>query len=195
MVAGSSPKVGKSFTSVNLAAVMASSGQKILLIDADLRRGYMHRYFGEERGEGLAEFITTATTGEEFNAKSYVRSSNISGLDFITTGKLPANPAELLLHESFKQLLDALAAVYDYIIIDSPPVLAVTDASIIGKNAGTTLLVVKANFHTLRELEQTNKQLQQAGVAVKGIVFNDVDINSGRYAYGGKYVYQYKYEL
>jgi len=194
MVAGASPKVGKSFTSVNLAAVMASSGQKILLIDADLRRGYMHRYFGEERGEGLAEFIATATTGEEFNANSYVRSSSISGLDFITTGTLPANPAELLLHESFKQLLDALAAVYDHIIIDSPPVLAVTDASIIGKNAGTTLLVVKANFHTLRELEQTNKQLQQAGVVVKGIVFNDVDVNSGRYSYGGKYVYQYDYQ-
>jgi len=173
---------------------MAGSGQKILLVDGDLRRGYLHRYFDGERGEGLADLITAAATASTVDAARYIRDTGISGLDFLATGTLPANPSELLLHESFQQQLEKLASDYDFIIIDSPPVLAVTDAAIIGRNAATTLFVVKANFHTLRELEQSHKQLNQAGIEVKGIVFNDVEINSGRYAYGGKYVYQYSYE-
>jgi len=80
-----------------------------------------------------AEFISTAVTCNDFNVTNYVRSSSISGLDFMTAGKLPANPAELLLHEGFKHILDGLSEFYDHIIIDSPPVLAVTDASIIGE--------------------------------------------------------------
>lgn len=189
MIAGASPKVGKSFTSINLAAVLASSGKKVLVIDCDLRKGYLHRYIGGERAPGLSEIIT----GNGSGLKKSIQSTEINGLYLLSTGKLPPNPAELLLHELFKKNLDALSRQFDYVVIDGPPILAVTDAAIIGKNAATTLLVVKANYHPMRELEQATRQLQQAGVEVKGAVFNDVEINSGRYGYG-KYIYQYDYK-
>lgn len=189
MVAGASPEVGKTFTSINLAAVLASNGKKVLVIDGDLRRGHLHRYIGRPRANGLSELITENEEGGTGN----IQPTGIEGLYLLSTGKLPPNPAELLLHESFKQKLDILSGMFDYVIIDGAPILAVTDAAIIGKNAATTLLVVKANFHTMRELEQATRQLQQAGVVVKGVVFNDVEVNSGRYGYG-KYIYQYDYK-
>lgn len=188
MVAGASPSIGKSFTAINLAATMANSGLKVLLIDGDLRRGMLHKYTGGGRGKGMAELITENAN----DLSSYIHPTGVDGLDLMPTGKLPPNPAELLLHEAFKQQLDVLSRQYDQVIIDSPPILAVTDAAIIGRNAATTLLVVKANFHPMRELEQATKQLQQAGIDIRGIVFNDVELNSGRYGYG-KYVYQYEY--
>ena len=190
MIAGASPGIGKSFTAINLAATMAGSGIKVLLIDGDLRRGILHKYTRDGRDKGLSELITE--NGKD--ASGYIHPTGVDGLDFMPTGKLPPNPAELLLHEAFKQQLGALSGQYDQVIIDSPPILAVTDAAIIGRNAATTLLVVKANFHPMRELEQATKQLQQAGIDIKGIVFNDVEMNSGRYGYG-KYVYQYEYKV
>lgn len=189
MVAGASPDIGKSFVAINLAATMANSDSKILLIDGDLRRGILHKYTRDGRDKGFTELITENAT----HASNYIYSTGVNGLDFMPTGKLPPNPAELLLHEAFKQQLDVLSSQYDQVIIDSPPILAVTDAAIIGRNAATTLLVVKANFHPMRELEQATKQLQQAGIDIKGIVFNDVELNGGRYGYG-KYVYQYEYK-
>jgi tyrosine-protein kinase Etk/Wzc len=189
MIAGASPGIGKSFTAINLAATMANSGLKVLLIDGDLRRGMLHKYTGVGRGKGLAELITENAN----DASNYTHSTSVDGLELIPTGKLPPNQAELLLHEAFTRQLDSLSSHYDQVIIDSPPILAVTDAAIIGRNAATTLLVVKANFHPMRELEQATKQLQQAGIDIKGIVFNDVELNSGRYGYG-KYVYQYEYK-
>ena len=188
MIAGASPSIGKSFTAINLAATMAGSGIKVLLIDGDLRRGILHKYTRDGRDKGLSELITENAK----DASGYIHPTGVDGLDFMPTGKLPPNPAELLLHEAFKQQLDVLSRQYDQVIIDSPPILAVTDAAIIGRNAATTLLVVKANFHPMRELEQATKQLQQAGIDIKGIVFNDVERNTGRYGYG-KYVYQYEY--
>jgi len=135
-----------------------------------------------------AEFISTAVTCNDFNVTNYVRSSSISGLDLMTAGKLPANPAELLLHEGFKHILDGLSEFYDHIIIDSPPVLAVTDASIIGKMQARHCWLLK---QTSILYESWSKRISSC--AVKCIDFNDVDMSSGRYAYGGKYVYQYEY--
>ena len=187
MVTGASPGVGKSFVSMNLATVLANNEKTVLVIDCDLRKGYLNRYIGIDRTPGLSELIAGETDGTE------VHTTGVDGLYLLPTGTLPPNPAELLLHKSFKENLDKLSHKYDYVIIDGPPILAVTDPAIIGVHAATTLLVIKENHHPIRELEQATRQLQQAGVEVKGAIFNDVAINKGRYGYG-KYIYQYDYK-
>ncbi len=190
MIAGPSPEVGKTFVSANLATVLAATGKKILLIDGDLRKGQVNKIFSVKRETGLSELITKSITPAE--AIHTVPKANI---DFIPTGEIPPNPSELLLHENFGELLKEFSQKYDHIIIDSPPILAVTDACIIGRLASVTLMVVRAGSHPMRELEQSVKRLIQAGVNLKGIVFNDLPEKSSLYGYSyGKYVYQYSYQ-
>jgi tyrosine-protein kinase Etk/Wzc len=189
-VPGPSPGVGKTFVAVNLGAVLALAGERVLVIDADLRRGNLHRYLGDERGGGLSEIVSG-----ELETPEAIRETEVSGLHLMTTGKLPPNPAELLLHERFDRLLEQVSRHYDHVIVDSPPILAVTDAAIIGRRAGATLMVVRSGRHAPRELEQAVKRLQQTGLRLKGVVFNDVALLRGRYRSGyGKYVYQYSYK-
>jgi tyrosine-protein kinase Etk/Wzc len=188
MIAGPGPEVGKSFVSVNLAAVLASNDRKVLLIDGDLRRGHLHKYLGVERENGLSEFISG-----EIPIGQALHRTTIPGLTFIPTGTLPPNPAELLLHKRFTNCLSVLTPRYDHIIIDSPPILAVTDATIIGQMVGGTLMVLKAGAHPMREIEQAVKRLQQAKVNLRGLLFNDVNVQSQRYG-AGKYSYQYTYK-
>lgn len=188
MIAGPSPDVGKSFVSVNLAAVLASNEKKVLLIDGDLRRGHLHEYLGIERQNGLSDFISG-----EIPIGQVLHQTTVPGLMLIPTGTLPPNPAELLLHQRFSNCLKVLMPRYDHIIIDSPPVLAVTDAAIIGQMVGGTLMVLKAGEHPMREIEHAVKRLQQAEVNLRGIVFNDVRIGGKRYG-AGKYHYQYSYK-
>jgi tyrosine-protein kinase Etk/Wzc len=188
MIAGPSPSVGKSFVSINLAAVLASNEKKVLLIDGDLRKGHLHKYLGVERANGLSEFIS----GEIAIGKA-LHQTTIPGLTLIPTGTLPPNPAELLLHQRFANCLSVLTPRFDHIIIDSPPILAVTDASIIGQMVGGTLMVLKSGEHPMREIEHATKRLQQADVNLRGIVFNDVDMKSQRYG-AGRYSYQYTYK-
>ncbi len=190
MITGPSPGVGKSFVSINLATVLADAGKKILLIDGDLRKGFINKNLGVRREQGLSEFISNTITLD-------VAIHKIPGanFDFIATGSIPPNPSELLLHERFSIFLENISKRYDHVIIDSPPILAVTDAAIIGRMASATLMVIRAGQHPMRELEQSTKRLLQAGVDIKGIVFNDVPESSSSYGYGyGKYVYQYSYQ-
>ena len=192
MITGPSPGVGKTFISTNLAIVLASTGKKILLIDADLRKGFIHTTLGLKRENGLSDLISNAITPDE--AIHTIEAVNI---DFIPTGAIPPNPSELLLHERFGMLLENLGEQYDQIIIDSPPILAVTDACIIGRLASATLMVVRAGEHPLKELQQSVKRLKQNEVDLKGVVFNDLSAVSSRYGYGygyGKYIYQYNYQ-
>ena len=192
VISGPSPGVGKTFVSSNLAAVMADSGKKILLIDADMRKGAINKLFGVNREGGLSEVILNTITVQDATRK--IPSVNF---DFIPTGTIPPNPSELLLHERFGQILEGFTQQYDLIIIDSPPILAVTDAAIIARMAGATFMVIKAGLHTKRELEQSIRRFSQSGVTIKGIVFNDMPQSSSRYGYGygyGKYVYQYSYQ-
>ncbi len=188
MIAGPSPTVGKSFVSVNLAAVLTSNDKKVLLIDGDMRRGHLHKYLGIKRENGLSDFISG-----EIPIGQAMHQTTIRGLTLIPSGKIPPNPSELLLHKRFTNCMSVLTPRYDHIIIDSPPILAVTDATIIGQMAGGTLMVLKAGEHPMREIEQAVKRLQQAGVNVRGLLFNDVNVQSRRYG-AGKYSYQYSYK-
>ena len=187
MIAGPSPSVGKSFVSVNLAAVLTNNGRKVLLIDADMRRGHLHKYLGIERENGLSDFI-----GGEIPIGEVLHHTSVPGLTLIPTGSLPPNPAELLFHQRFANCLSVLIPRYDHIIIDSPPVLAATDASIIGQMAGATLMVLKSGEHPMREIDQSVKLLQRAGVNLRGLLFNDMT-RKRRYG-AGKYSYQYSYD-
>lgn len=187
MLTGPSPGLGKSFISANLGAVLATSGKKIALVDADMRRGHLHDYFKAERAPGLSDFIagTAAIT-------DVLRPSGVNNLHYVSTGAIPPNPAELLLSDRLEQLFSYLSKHYDTVIVDTPPVLAVTDAAIVGRFAGTTLLVLKAGEHPLRMIEDSVKRLRTAGVPVRGTIFNQVGLH-GQGRYGYKYGYNYGY--
>ena len=179
MIAGPSPSVGKSFVSVNLAAVLTSNDKKVLLIDADLRRGHLHEYLGIERQDGLSEFISG-----NIPIGDVLHETKVPDLTLIPTGTIPPNPAELLLHERFSNCLNVLMPRYDHVIIDSPPILAVTDATIIGQMVGGTLMVLRAGQHPMREIEQAVKRLKQSEVNLRGMLFNDINVQSQRYGAG-----------
>jgi tyrosine-protein kinase Etk/Wzc len=189
LITGPSQDIGKSFISKNLGAVLAQSGKRVIIVDADLRKGHIHREFGLEREKGVSEFVSG-----EAGIDDILKPTPVPGLTVITTGQRPPNPSELLMHQRFEALLEELGRRYDTVIVDAPPILAVSDAAIIGRLAGATLLVARAGQHPIRELEQAVKRLNQAGVKVKGFVFNDMDTTRQRYRYGYKgYVYSYRY--
>jgi tyrosine-protein kinase Etk/Wzc len=188
LITGPSPGVGKSFVTVNLSAVLASTGRRVLVIDADLRKGLVNHYLGVDRTPGLTDFINSTS-----ELADIVRSTTMEGLDFIATGTIPPNPSELLLHERFNLCLETLSPRYDYVLIDTAPVLAVTDAAIVGRLADAVLMVCKSGAHPLREIEHSVKRLRQAGVSLKGLLLNDVEIPKRGYGYGNYYRYKYQY--
>lgn len=189
LVTGPAPGVGKSFLSVNLAAVLVASGERVLIIDADMRRGQINEYFGRARDGGLSEVIAGVLPLDEA-----ISSTSISGLDLLTTGAIPPNPSELLLHPNFFMLLDKVSERYDRVVIDCPPIMAVTDAAIVGRHSGTVLLTARFAVTPMAELEASIGRLRQAGVPVSGILLNGVDDSAGYgYGYGYKYAYSYSY--
>lgn len=188
LLTGPTPIIGKSFTSVNFAAVLAAGGKRVLLIDADMRKGYIHQFFGLQRGHGLSELITGTRQFADV-----VHRSVTPGMDLITTGTLPPNAGELLLSPATVQLLQAVSAQYDLVLIDTPPVLAVSDTQVLAPHTGTLFLLARAEVTTLGELHESAKRLGQSGVSVKGVVFNGLDTSRQRYGgYGYKYS-RYRY--
>ena len=167
LVTGATPGTGKSFVSANLAVVLAETGKQVLLIDGDLRRGHLAAAFGQPSEGGMAEVLTG-----QLEWKEAIRSVNVNGLSFISTGQYPSNPSELLSTPRMRQLLEQFSRQFDLVIIDTPPVLAVTDANIIAPHAGSTVLVVRPNAQTERELEETFRRLDRAGARVIGAIFN-----------------------
>lgn len=180
---GPTPGIGKSFVSANFAAVLGAGNKRVLLIDADLRKGYINQYFGMPREPGLSELVAGSHTFEQV-----VRRNVAPGVDLIPTGALPPNPGELLLSPATVHLVQTLQALYDLVIIDTPPVLAVSDTQVLAPVAGTVFLIAKANVTAIGEIHESVKRLQQAGVAVKGVVFNDFKVDKRRY---GGYGYRY----
>lgn len=184
---GPTPSIGKSFVSTNFAAVMGAGGKRVLLLDADLRKGYINQYFGLSRGPGFSELIS----GTE-PLDTVVRRNVVPGVDLITTGALPPNPGELLLSQNATELVQKFSELYDLVIIDTPPVLAVSDTQVLAPVAGTVFLITKANITTMGEVLESVKRLNQSGVNVKGVVFNDFMANKRRYG-GYSYRYGYRY--
>ena len=187
MIAGPSPEVGKSFISTNLATIFAQGDKRVLLIDADMRRGYMHKYFDVDVKPGLSELLSG-----QADLQKVLHKTQVPNLDVITRGKSPTNPSEILSSNQFKELLEQLQSRYDHIIIDTPPVLAVTDGIIISQYTGVNLIVARYAKSQMKELELTLNRFEQAGVKVNGFILNDIQRASAGYGYGYNYAYAYK---
>ncbi|HBN6019370.1 TPA: polysaccharide biosynthesis tyrosine autokinase [Escherichia coli] len=189
MISGASPNAGKTFISTNLAATIALTGKKVLFIDADLRKGYVHKMFGGNNEHGLSDILSGQATLN--NSLKHVKEG---GFDYIGRGAVPPNPAELLMHPRFETLLKKVSNEYDLVIIDTPPILVVTDAAIIGRYAGTTLLVARFEINTPKELMVSVKRFEQSGITIKGCILNGiVKKASSYYGYGYSH-YGYSYE-
>ncbi|MDM1283386.1 polysaccharide biosynthesis tyrosine autokinase [Acinetobacter towneri] len=187
MISGPAPDLGKSFISTNLATILAQSDKRVLLIDADLRRGNMHKYFNYDPKPGLTEYLN----GQQ-ELGSIVRSTEVENLSIISRGKSPANPSELLSTQKFADMLTHLSSQFDHILIDTPPVLAVTDGIIISQYASVNLVVARYGKTQMKELELTVNRFEQAGVKVNGFILNDIQREVGGYGYGYNYAYAYK---
>ncbi|WP_180011069.1 polysaccharide biosynthesis tyrosine autokinase [Acinetobacter sp. YH16055] len=189
MISGPAPEVGKSFISTNLATILAQSDKRVLIIDADLRRGYLNKYFNHDNQPGLSEYLN----GQR-DLDSIIKTTEIPNLSVITRGKSPSNPSELLSSGKFKEFLDLISPMFDHVIIDTPPVLAVTDGIIISQYAGVNLVIARYAKTQLKELELTVNRFEQVGVKVNGIILNDIQRSSAGYGYGYGYNYSYGYK-
>ncbi len=177
--------MGKSFITANLGAILAQGGKKVLVMDGDMRRGYLHKYFNQDTAPGLSELLLGTHTLEQV-----IKADSYEGLYFISRGKNPSNPAELLGSQKFQALLSELSAQFDHILIDTPPALAVTDGVIIAQSAGVNLLVVRHAKTQMKELELTINRFEQAKVKVNGVILNDVQKGvASSYGYNYAYVY------
>lgn len=179
--------LGKSFVTVNFAAVMAASGKRVLLIDADFREGHLHHYFEVERRNGLSESITNISFLQQM-----IHRNIQPNLDFLSTGNLPPNPSEYLLHPNFSAVLQAVSAQYDVILLDPPPILMVSDTLTIASHAGAVFILTKAGVTTESEVNETIKRLNHAGISPQGIIFNDLKLRANQYE---KYSYGVRTDL
>ncbi|MCD7099316.1 polysaccharide biosynthesis tyrosine autokinase [Stenotrophomonas sp. MMGLT7] len=186
LISGSSPNAGKTFVSTNLGAVIAQAGKKVLMIDADMRKGTLHKALGAKQSPGLSDLLVGDVTAEQATRAL----DGLPNLHFIPRGDVPPNPSELLMHENFTRLLEGVSKDYDLVIIDTPPILAVTDAAVIAHHAGTSLLVARFGLNQAKELALAKKRFEQNNVKIKGAIFNAVERRAaGYYSYG---YYEYK---
>lgn len=178
LITGPTAGVGKSFVAANLATLAGASKRRVLLIDADLRNGVLHKRFRVGRGPGLAEVL--AGTCEAGDA---IRRDVSHGLDFLSTGALTAGPSELLLQPELSALVQRVAAQYDMVVLDGPPLLPVADALVLGRLAGTVFMVARHRVTTVEQIDESTRRLAQASVAVRGVIFNDFTGALHRYSY------------
>ncbi|MCJ4302639.1 polysaccharide biosynthesis tyrosine autokinase [Klebsiella pneumoniae] len=188
MISGASPNAGKTFVSSNLAAIIAQTGKKVIFIDTDMRKGYTRKLFNVKNDKGLSDILSGKS-----DINGAVRTIEQANFDYISRGAVPPNPAELLMHRRFGELLNWASERYDIVVLDTPPILAVTDAAIIGNYAGTTLLVARFELNTAKEIDISVKRFEQTGVNVKGCILNGVVKKASSYYGYGYNHYGYSY--
>lgn len=194
LVTGATPGVGKSFVSSNYAVIMAQAGKRVLLIDADLRKGHINKSFGLPRQGGLADVLA----GDMPFAQA-IHAQVLPNLDVLCTGNYPFNPANMMLSSALGDILDEASERYDLIVIDSPPVLVAADAAAVSAHVGAILLVARDGLTQIGELGESIKRLAHANRRVSGVVFNGMDLSRRHYGsygfkYGGYRYTEYKYK-
>lgn len=205
LITGESPGVGKSFISANLTEVFAQLDKKVLIMDADMRLGELHRMFSMSQDNGLADYLSqdkthllksnaqiaeVVTSQETNNLASFIHPTGIDNVDFMPRGQHPRNPASLLANGSFNHLMAELNLHYDYIVIDSPPVLAASDAMILAQHADKVLMVTRYDDSIEGQLVYAVNQMNKANIKVDGIILNDVQQGiMSKYSYHYSYAY------
>ena len=187
MMTGVSPSIGKTFVCANLAAVISQTNKRVLMIDCDMRKGYSHELLGTDNINGLSDILVGKGTIE-----NCAKQTSIANFDLVPRGLVPPNPSELLMSERFSQLLAWASKHYDLVLIDTPPILAVTDAAIVGRHAGTTLMVVRYAVNTVKEVQTSLSRFEQNGIQVKGVILNSIFRRATGYQDYGYYEYEYK---
>ena len=186
VISGEAPDIGKSFISSNLAETFSQLNKKVLIVDGDMRRGELHKIFTISQSNGLGDYLTENNP----NLENFVHPTSFEFIDFMPRGKHPNNPASLLSTDKFSNMLVQLIAIYDYIIIDTPPVLAVSDAIITAQYADKVIMVTRYNKSIEGQLTYAVKQMQKANITVDGIVLNDmVQGITSKYSYHYSYAY------
>ena len=205
VITGESPGVGKSFISSNLSEVFAQLNKKILIIDADMRLGELHKIFKMPQDNGLGDYLTQPSSSlpikslsqqeEEgmlphSNISKFTYPTDMDNIDFIPRGKNPDNPASLLSSDHFSNMIKELSAHYDYIIIDTPPVLAASDAVIVSQYADKVLMVARYDKSIEGQVAYAVKQMNKVNIQVDGIIINDVKQGlMSKYSYNYNYAY------
>jgi tyrosine-protein kinase Etk/Wzc len=177
---GCMPGVGKSFLSINLAHILGASGARVLLVDADLRRGHLEKYVAGKKQPGLSQILAEKATLEE----AIQASPHQDNVDFLSSGPYPQNPYELMLRPRLEEVIEQCATRYDYLVVDVPPLLSVAEGLILGRLATGNFLIVEAGKQTLREIRITTDRMQQNGVKLEGFVFNNLSRQAAAYTYG-----------
>ncbi|KVQ64887.1 polysaccharide biosynthesis tyrosine autokinase [Burkholderia territorii] len=179
LISGPTTGVGKSFVAGNIASLVGAAKRRVLLIDADLRKGSLHERFRYSRAPGLSDVVAGTHKLDEA-----IKRGVVPGLDFIAMGSVVPDPGELLLQPALAELIGQVASRYDMVVIDGPPLLPVADALVLGRLAGTVFLVARSGVTTLAELEESARRLEHARIDVRGVVLNDYKGAPGRYDYG-----------
>lgn len=185
LITSPGPGEGKSTSTANLAVAFAQEGRNVLIIDGDLRRPVQHKIFGLPNIQGLTNVLVTGRSLQEA-----VQETSEPRLHLLTSGPLPPNPAELVGSNSLKRLLQEAKSSYDLVILDSPPVTMVTDATILASFLDGTILIISANQTTRDMAQKAKKLLTGVNAKILGVILNKVSSNSRDYYY----YYQYKYE-
>ena len=180
------PSEGKSTTAINFAVMLAQQGQRVLMIDADLRRPSLHRALDVLREPGLTNLLIG-----DAEPRETIRPNVLPNMDFLPSGPFPPNPSELLNSKAMGRVLEELENRYDQIVIDSPPVLAVTDAAILAVHTDGAVLVLRSGETEQRTAERSVEQLRRLGVRVFGAVLNEVSAASPDESYYLQYYYSY----
>lgn len=188
-ITGPTPGCGKSFIASNIAALVAQTGARVLLVDGDMRRGELYKTFNLEQSPGFSDVLSGKVAPSDA-----IQHSPVENLDIMVTGKRPPNPAELLVSRYLEDMKSALNNQYDYVIFDLPPVLNVTDANIVARHAGATFLVVRSEHSTGHEVDQAMRRMHRDGISLTGAVFNGLQANRLRYGYGKYGYYSYRYQ-
>lgn len=183
------PGEGKTTVISNLALSMCESGKKVVLLDCDLRKPFIHKFFKVDNSHGIVSVLVGKTSIQDAVHKNVLN----SGLDLISSGPIPPNPTELLMSDAYKQLLDELAQHYDYVFIDTPPTLNMADTAIIGSLVDAAMLVITAGKTRIELIKRCLRQLHQTNIEVSGILLNRFNIESIKYNYYYKYHYHAYY--
>ena len=184
VVTSAGPGEGKTISVTNLAITMAHSGSKVLLIDGDLRKPELHKIFEISEQAGLTNVLV-----DGLNYKEKVLPTHIEGLEILPVGVIPPNPSELLASDKMKRLLEEVNQDYDFVLIDTPPVGVVTDASILSAIADGTVLVCASGQIAIDEVRRTKELLENVKANIIGVILNKISIN--RKGYSQYYYYHY----